>query len=260
MNKRVGLVIVLAIALIFLAKNVIVRFAVTSGVKALTGLRLSIRDIDVGWLNTRLGVTGLRVLNPTGFHDAVMVDVPELYIDYDLGAFLKGQTHLEEIRLDLQELTVIKNEQGDVNLNALRTVKASKEPRPPQPAPKDTTIASKPPQIQVDLFELHIGTVVYKDYSVSPPQVHTFPVNVHERFEHITHPQALAGLIITRALAKTTIAQLTHLDLKALQEGLTDLVGKSLQKAVGEVGQGALDVTGQAVQGTTGALKKLLGQ
>jgi len=83
---------------------------------------------------------------------------------------------------------------------------------------------------------------------------------MNKRIEHITHPHALAGLIITRALAKTTIAQLTHLDLKTLQEGLTDLVGKLLQKAVGEVGQGALDVTGQAVQGTTGALKKLLGQ
>ena len=85
-------------------------------------------------------------------------------------------------------------------------------------------------------------------------------MNVHERFEHITNPYALGSLIVTRALTKTTIAQLADIDLKALQSQLTHAVGASVDKAINEVGREATGAAGAAVSEAGGALKKILGQ
>ncbi|MBI3320515.1 MAG: hypothetical protein HYZ89_08050 [Candidatus Omnitrophica bacterium] len=253
-----AVVVVVLIGIGMLAKNVIAKLAVTSGVKAITGLELRIRRMDVGLFSSRLGIEGLQVFNPTGFHEPVMVDMPEIFVRYDLGALVKGHIHLPEVRLNLRELTVVKNERGEVNLNALQAIKAGKaQEAKPQPA-------AKPPQIQLDVLELHIGKVFYKDYSTfGGPQVREFNVNVHEQFHNVTNPYALAGLIVTRALGKTTLANIIHLDLGALESDVKSLIRGSLDFAVGgvgEVGRGALDTAQGAVKGTTDTLKKILGQ
>ena len=248
-----GLVVVLV-----LAKNVVANMAVTGAVKAITGLQLKIRRMDVGLTATRIGVEGLEVLNPAGFHDTVMVDLPEIYVDYDLGAFLSGRTHLKEVRLRLRELTIIKNERGQVNLHALHAIQASQQKAQTQAGAARPVAPPRP--LHIDVLELQIGKVVYKDYSTASPHVREFTVNVHERFRNVTNPHAIAALIVTRALAKTTIAQLVDLDLGALQAELADVLRGSVDHVIGGVGQGALDTAGQAVTETTGALKKLLGQ
>ena len=188
-----------------------------------------------------------------------MVDMPEIYVNYELASFCKGKVHLEEVRLNLQELTVIRNAQGQVNINALRPVRESSTKSKLTPSEK-TSNTGKPPAIEVDVLELTIGKVVYKDYTTTPPQVREFPLNVHERFEHITNPSALGSLIVTGALIKTTIAQLADIDLKALQSQLTHAVGASVDKAINEVGREATGAAGTAVSEASGAFKKILGQ
>lgn len=261
MNRlgRLTLVLVVAVGLLLLAKNVILKFAVTRSVKAIAGLDLRVKDLDVGLLNTHLGVKGLQILNPSGFSEPVMVDMPEIYVDYELGSLFKGKAHLEEVRINLRELVVIRNAQGQVNVNALRPVRespAKTEPTPPSKTPK----TGKPPAIEVDVLQLTIGNVVYKDYSTTPPQVREFPLNVQERFEHITNPYALGSLILTRALTKTTIAQLANIDLQALQSQLTNTVGASVNQVISHVGHDAADVAGATVDEAAGALKRLLGK
>ena len=255
--RVVAIVLIVLVGGLLVGKNVIANLAVTGGVRAMTGLGLKIRHMDVGLMSTHLGVEGLRVLNPSGFSDPLMADLPEIYVDYDLGAFLKGIVHLKEVRLHLKELTVVKNQQGAVNLNAVQAVKASKEktqvPRERAPA------AARPASLRIDALELNIGSVVYKDYSSGMPQVRTFRVDIHERFRNVNDPRLLAGLIITRALAKTTVSSLAHLDLRAVESDVTSLLRSSLSQVDG-IGKEALGSAEEAVKGTAGALKKLLGQ
>ena len=255
--RRLAIALVLGMAILLLSKNMIAKAAVVQGVKAITGLGLSIRDMDVGLFNTKLSIHDLQVLNPAGFHDPTMLAIPEIYLDYDLSALLKGKVHLEEVRLNLQEFTVVKNERGEVNLYSLQAVKASKKPEVSQEKQRPVP---PPPPISVDILELNIGKVIYKDYSTGTPRVNTFDVDIHERFHGITNPYALTGLIITRALAKTTVARLTNLDLGALQSEVTNLIRSSLDQTLEGLGKGALGSTKEVVKGTTDTLKKLFGQ
>lgn len=255
---RFAIVLLVVVGVLLLAKNAIAKMAVVQGMKAITGVGLTIRDLDVGLLHTRLGIQGLRVLNPAGFHDPTMMDLPEIYVDYELGALLKGKAHLEEVRLNLQELTVVKNERGEVNLHSLQAVKASKKPA--QTPEKKSQPATPPPPITIDRLELNIGKVIYKDYSTGTPQVKEFNVDIHERFHNITNPYALTGLIITRALAKTTVARLTNLDLGTLQSEVGTLLRGSLDQTLGGVRKGALAPAEEALKGTADKLKNFLGQ
>jgi len=245
---------------IALAKNAIARGAISGGVTAMTGLGLHIDAMDVGLLRSAIGIRGLEVHNPKGFPEPVMVSMPELYVDYDLGAFVRGQVHLEEVRLNLEELVVIRDAQGRLNLDALRAISESK--RPQEPAAREPAKGAAP-DIRVDALELKIGTVIFRDYSKgSPPKVQEFTVNINERHEGITNPTVLAGLIVSRALMKTTIAKLTDFDLDALQGQLDEQMARALATAgvsrATEAGQAVLGAAGEQFKGATDSLRKVL--
>ncbi len=255
---RIGLVLAVGLVVLVAARNLLIKAAVTGTVKAVAGLDLRIQHLDVGFMATRFDVQGLQLLNPPEFAaDRVMVDMPELYVDYELGPLLRGQVHLKEVRLNLRELTVVKNAQGHVNLNSLQAVKAGHEQAE---GPAKAAAPVKPPAIQIDQLELRVGKVVYKDYSSGTLQVREFPVNLHERFRNINNPYVLAGVIVSRSLAKTTIAQIVHFDLGSLQSELTRTINDSLVKTVDQVTRGAAGQVGEAVTEATGTLKKWLGQ
>ena len=210
------LVMLAAAVLVFgVAKNVIAKAAIESGVRLITGLRLSIDRMDVGLRRSAVGIRGLKLYNPAGFPDPVMADLPEIFVDYDLGAFLGGKVHLEEVRLNLQEFVVVRDRGGKLNLDALNVVKQSKETKKDKAAAAKQTAA---PSMRIDALELHIGTVIYKDYTAGgSPRVQKFPVNIHERYQNITNPYVLGGLVVSRALMQTSIARLANFELGDLQ-------------------------------------------
>lgn len=241
-------------------KNVVAKAALIGGVKAAAGLDVAVRQVDVGLWNTAIGIRGLQLANPSGFPDRVMVDLPELYVNYRLLPFLRGRVHLEEVRLQLRELVVEKNAQGQLNLTAIPAVRQAQA----HPAGASAPPAKAPP-LQIDLLRLQIGTVTYKDYTAGPaPRVQTFRVNLDERYEHITHPEALASLIIVKALATTSIAQLAHFDVGALrgqaQEALRGAVGLAAQTLGSAAGLGheAGEEAARTADKTLKAFKKLL--
>ena len=223
-----AIVLVILIALFF-GKNVVIKTSVTAGVRTMTGLKLSIRSMDFGIFKTLIGINELQLYNPSGFVDELMFDVPEIYVDYDLGAFMKGRTHLEEVRLHLKEFIVVKNEAGELNLDSLKVVK-EEEKEVIDEGKKEKT---KTRELQIDVLELRIDKVVYKDYSKgTPPKVKEYNVNIDDRFENITDPKTFGRLIIVKALKNTTIASLTNFDLGKLQRGISGTVRKTAEKAL----------------------------
>ena len=221
-----AIVLVILIALFF-GKNVVIKTSVTAGVRAMTGLKLSIRSMDFGIFKTLIGINELQLYNPSGFVDKLMIDCPEIYVDYDLGAFMKGRTHLEEVRLNLKEFIVVKNEAGELNLDSLKVVKEE------EVIDKDKKEKSKTRELQIDILELRIDKVVYKDYSKgTPPKVKEYNVNIDDRFENITDPKTFGRLIIVKALKNTTIARLANFDIEKLQRGISGTVRKTAEKAL----------------------------
>ena len=125
------------------------------------------------------------------------------------------------------------------------------------------------PELQIDVLELKIGKVVYKDYSKgTPPKVREFNVNIDERFENITNPRTFITLIIVKALKNTTIARLTNFNLGALQEDIAEKLKETTRKVVEtadkaietgkDVEKKVKDTAREKIEKATDAIKKIL--
>ncbi len=264
--KILLLFVVLIVIGTFLFRNTIAKVVVSGGIKNLTGLTLTLQSIDVGIPKTIIGIKDMKLYNPSNYEDRLMVDMPEIYVDYDLGAILKNYIHLENVRLDLKDFIVVKNKNGELNINSLKVVKDSTVEKETKPESKKER--GEKPQFKIDILELKIGKVIYKDYSGSSLQVKGYNININERYENITDPQAFIRLIVVKALMNTNIANLANFDLRSLENitsgALNKTVGqleKTLQGTVGvgktlegSLSEGAKDVT----EKTTEAIKNIL--
>ena len=238
-------VVFLILGGVVFARNTVVKIGVQQGVRIITGLNLSIDHLDIGLFKPTIAIRNLMLFNPPEFGDKLMVNLPEIYVDYDLKSILKSKYHFPEMRIHLQEFLVVKNEKGKLNLDSLKAIGSQSVPE--SPLQKE----QKLPDIKIDQLELIIGKVVYKDYSNGEvPMIREFPINLREKYENIDNPQTLVKLIVVKALAKTTIASLANFNLNALQSNLTG----TLQSATSEV----THLATETLKKTTKGLKEII--
>ena len=152
----IGIVILVVVVWIFWAKDIIIKTAVTTGVKLVTGLKLDIASLKVGVFNSLIDIKQMKLFNPANFPDKLMLDMPEIFVDYDPMAFLKKTVHLQQVRIDLKEFVIVKNSKGELNLNSLKAVQESKKKE--EPAKK-----AEMPHFKIDVLELKVGKVIFKD-------------------------------------------------------------------------------------------------
>jgi len=252
------IVIALIVGGVSVFKDLIIKVSVEKGVEVITGLKIKMQSLRVGIINTNLDISGLRIFNPQGYADRMMLNMPFIYVDYDLPPIIKGKIHLEDMSIHLEEFMVVKNEKGELNLNSLKTVKVQKEGKKAEAQAKE-----KLPETQIDSLKLKIDRVVYKDYSRGgKPYVKEYYININEKYENINDPYSLVSLIVVKALIKTNIANLTDFDLQMLQRSVDDVLNTAQQvvgmaaEKTGEAIKATTQKTEEAVKGTTETIKK----
>ena len=180
---------------------------------------------------TFIDVKGLTIFNPPGFGEKLMADIPEVYVDFDLPAFLKGKVHLERLSLNLNEFIVIKSADGGLNVNSISGIS---EPQITQIKDADYADKKRKPEIKIDILELKVGRVLYRDYTQSPAGEFRYQVNIDERYENVTDVEKLVKLIVTRSLVNTAISRLAELDFDSDVFGAIQNIGKQLEGIFGE--------------------------
>lgn len=250
--KKILFTIFLAVIIVgtglVVGRNSLAKMALVGAMKSLANLDAEVKGIEVGLRNTDLAVQEFKLHNPAGYSDLIMMDMPEFYIDFALRDILKGTIHLKEIRLNLKEFTVVKNQKGELNLNVFKSVQegSKKEEKPAQ----EKESASRT-HLQIDLLKLKIGKVIFKDYSEGgEPSVKEFDISIDKEYQNITDPKALSSLILSEALTKTTIARLANFDLDSLTKD-----AKGLAKSVTSE---ASKTVKKATEGGSGLIKKFL--
>jgi len=235
-------------------KDILIKSAVERGAEMVTGLKLDIRSLSVDIARSIVNVKGLVLYNPKGFKDEVMLDMPEIYVDYDLPAIIKGNVRLREMRLHLKELVVVKNEKGELNLDALKAVRAIKKGKDQREE------ARSMPEIQIDDLRLKAGRAVYKDYSRgSPPSVREFVVNLDERYTNIRDPYSLVSLIIVRTLNNTSISNLAGFDIGGLSKSISGSIASARDMAIKAAGAAreTMKKTAEDIKKTAEGLQKV---
>jgi len=206
MKKLLFLVLVLIVALVVF-RNAIVKNVVVVGGTHVTGARVKIKDLNIGLVKPRVKIEGFQVYNPKGFPKEVMVDVNEVIVEYDLPAVLTGKLHLPMVVFDLEEFVMVKNAQGDLNIDSLKFAQEAKEKEEGKTEGKKPAKGSKEMAMQIDEFHLNIGRVVVKDYTQGQePMVQAYDVGLQDKvFKDIKSAQQLATLITMEAMGPTAL-------------------------------------------------------
>lgn len=241
---KIALIVALVFVGLLVCRNVLVKIAIEQGVRATTGVRVSIQHLHLGLTQASIDIRGLKLHNPWGYRDRVMLDAPQVAMAMRAGELFKGKIHLTSVKLHVKEFVVVKNAKGEVNINALTPVQQGrkKQTRPAKPS-------GKAPSIRIDALEYSIGTVVYKDYSAGgAPKVQEFPLNISRKYTNVTQPAFIVSAIIADAVARTAVARLANVDISGVKTVVVDTLKSGAGAAGGiaqEVADGFRDILNQ---------------
>lgn len=191
--KKILIIGVLCVGILFagvILKDQIIKSVVVVVASQVTGADIRIQEFSLGLLSQTVKISGLKMYNPKGFPAGILVDIPAIFVDYDLGALLKKKIHLRNVVLELKELGVEKNKDGKLNVDSLKVSKQEESGKKSEAMP-----------LQIDRMKLGIGKLVMKDYTVGKePAIQVYDINIHKNYERITSAQQLAALILTEPM------------------------------------------------------------
>lgn len=197
-----GLIVVAGIILLGIVKDSLIKSVVTAGTTKVIGAPVKIDGFSLSVFKQAVRIKGFRIYNPKGYPKEPFLDISEVSVDYDLGALLKRKLHLPSVVVNLNELVVIKNKEGKLNVDSLKVAQQKEEPS----KPKERKPSEQMP-MQIDIFTLSIGKVIYKDFSVGDkPSIQVYDIGIKEKtYQNITSVQQLALLILEEPMKKTAI-------------------------------------------------------
>ena len=218
--KKIRFILILAISvfILFVLKDVLIKASIESAVSYKTGLRIEIGELKTSFSKGFIRIKDMFILNPKGYDDRIMAELPEVSIDYDLPAILKRKIHLQNIKINLKELTIVKEKSGRKNLDHIKNLKKKKTEKQKE---KDSGSLG----MQIDNLYLKMGKVTYKDYSSGgKPTITEFDININARYKNLKNTDAIMRLIIAKAVISTTLGALT--DFEKFEDIASDALGE----------------------------------
>lgn len=148
------LAVVLAVGLILLKDN-LVREATQRKLQRQTGWQVRIGAMQMGLLSPTVSIQNLVIYNPAEFGGGPFVDVPDLHIEYALGKMPWKGMHLKLLRLEVRELHIVENRQGETNLIQFL------EKTVPNSGARSSRRGGSTNDFEIDMLNLSVGTVRY---------------------------------------------------------------------------------------------------
>jgi len=211
-------VLVILVVILFLARNFIARESVEIGAKKMTGFPLTIGSLKLSPLATKVDAHDLKLTNPDEFPDKTFVDMPQLYIDYRLGSILSGAPHVNDMIINIKQLTVVKNSKGETNARKLKAVVSS---------------GKSSSKYFVDTLRVHVGTVSIKDYSRPKMTERDTRLNIDATYKNISDSTDITRLVLLTVMSQVRLPDIgiNTDELKKNLGDVTNQAGKTLKDA-----------------------------
>jgi uncharacterized protein involved in outer membrane biogenesis len=123
---RLFLLAVVLVVAFFLSLNSILRVIVEHNIRAQTGLDAEIGKFSLRFFGPAVEIKDLKIYNPPNFGGTLFLDIPEIHAEFDRAALLRHEIHFTLLRIDLNELDIVKNQAGQTNIFALGLASPSK--------------------------------------------------------------------------------------------------------------------------------------
>jgi hypothetical protein len=109
-------VVIVLVVIVLANRDWIVKELAEQQIRAATCLEPEIGDFSISVLDPEVTLGSFKLYNPAEFGGTLFLDVPELHVEYDRAALRRHELHITFMRVNLQEVDVVKNEAGKTNL------------------------------------------------------------------------------------------------------------------------------------------------
>lgn len=200
--QKILMIVVIVFAVLGIIKNPLIKIVVTGGASYVMGTKVHIDSFAVGVFKHAVRIKGFKVYNPKGFPKGVLIDINEISVEYDLLSVFKGKLHLPLVVLDLNEMVIVKNKDGKMNIDSLKVSQQKEKPAEKKEEKKKKKKASKQMAIQIDEARLSLGEVIVKDYTKGePPVILAYDIGVNDKvYKDIKSAEQFATLVMLEAM------------------------------------------------------------
>ena len=241
-------VLVLVVFALLLARNVIAERAAKFFLENQTDLTMEVENLNIGFFLSTVDVQGLRVFNPEGFRDRVMIDLPRFSAEYNLFDILAGRMHFSSIVFHLNQFLLVKEKDGVSNIDSLKKfMETSGEERT-----RESVEAEEDLDLHIERLHLRIGRVTIRDYTKGPRPVADTNVNLDQEFTDVTNIRQFTSALL--------VAHMNEFVQYAFRMGLGNMAGffGDSVDAVGRFGTDAIRALTDVGGGTIGEAGRIL--
>jgi uncharacterized protein involved in outer membrane biogenesis len=108
--------IAVAVIVLLLSYNAILRVAMERQIHAQTGLDAEIGSLKLALISPTAEIQNLKIHNSRDFGGTPFLDIPEIHVEYDRAALARREIHITLLRFNLGELDIVKNQAGQTNI------------------------------------------------------------------------------------------------------------------------------------------------
>lgn len=107
------------------ARNRILKAVAERRIRAETGLQAKIGSLKTGLGSATIALKDIQIFNPPQFGSSVLVDVRQLYVELDPEQATASKLRFKVLRFHLSELNVVRDNQGQLNLEAFQDLRST---------------------------------------------------------------------------------------------------------------------------------------
>lgn len=153
------LLVLAGVVALVLCKDILIRNLAERQIIKQTGQFVRIDRLHVGFTKPVISIQGFKLYNRPEFGGGLLLHLQDLRIEYDTDALQSGKLHLNFLRLDLQELNIVRNRSGRTNLVDFidRAGTQGREALSSRLPPKDFGFTG------IDVLDLSLGRIRFID-------------------------------------------------------------------------------------------------
>ena len=126
--KWIVFLIVVLIIISILSLNTALKAVTEKRIRDATGMDAEIGKLSFGLLTPTVTFGDFKLYSPPDFGGTPFLKISELHAEYDREALKKHELHLTLLRLDLDEIDVVKNQAGRTNVFSILGLVRAKQP------------------------------------------------------------------------------------------------------------------------------------
>jgi len=113
---RLLLVVVVLVVAGLLLKDTLLKGVAERRIHQETGMEVKIGKFEAGLLSPTLSIEDFVLYNKPEFGGGPMLDMPELYMEYDVQDMAQKKFHLKLMRINLRQINVVESGLGQTNM------------------------------------------------------------------------------------------------------------------------------------------------